>query len=130
MHALSNGTGGAVGRVGSGLLLPLVLAGALGSSDGAWAVSEPPAVGSSLGAAEADCDGSLVAAGVGAGGCTCSAAYTARNRSSAVWPTSRTSSSCCTFGTVTMIWLSPDVVTSDSPTPRLSTRLWMMVLAS
>ena len=25
-----------------------------------------------------------------------------------------------------MIWLSPEVVTSDSPTPRLSTRLWMI----
>jgi hypothetical protein len=29
-----------------------------------------------------------------------------------------------------MIWLSPEVVTSDSPTPRLSTRLWMIVFAS
>ena len=63
------------------------------------------------------------------GGATCSAASTARNRSTAVWPTSWTSSSRCTFGTVTISCLSPAVVTSDSPTPRLSTRFWMIVLA-
>ena len=54
----------------------------------------------------------------------------ARKRSTAVWPTSSTSSSCWTFGTLTMSWLSPEVVTSLSPTPRESTRAWMMLCAS
>src|SRR4029453_11156837 len=89
-QALSNGTGGAVGKAGSGLLLPVPLgcglAGSLGSSVGACAVSEAPAVGSLLSAGV----GSLVGADVGPVGCTCSAAYTARNRRTAVWPTSRT----------------------------------------
>ena len=65
-----------------------------------------------------------------AGGVTDWTSYTARKRSCAVCPTSRTSSSCWTFGTLTTIWSLPEVVTSDSPTPRLSTRLWMIVLAS
>ncbi len=34
------------------------------------------------------------------------------------------------LGTETWIWLPPVVVTSDSPTPRESTRCWMIVFAS
>jgi hypothetical protein len=41
-----------------------------------------------------------------------------------------TSWSDWTFGTDTMIWRSPLVVTSVSPTPRESTRCWMMVRAN
>ena len=68
-------------------------------SDAAW-------VGSTLGCADA----------------TCSEAYTSRKYNWAVWPTMRTSSSCCTFGTLTTICRSPEVVTSVSPTPIESTR--------
>ena len=124
-QASPTGRGGAVGRAGNGLLLPVglgsgtTLADALGSG--------ADAVGSLDGAPDS------VGAGVGSGaggGVTCSAAYTARKRSRAVWPTSSTSWSRCTFGTVTISCRSPAVVTSDSPTPRLSTRLWMIVRAS
>ena len=34
------------------------------------------------------------------------------------------------LGTETWIWLPPEVVTSDSPTPRESTRCWMIDFAS
>ena len=108
---------------GSGLLLPVglgsgtTLADAVGRGGG----------GSLDGAA----DSGRRRGGLGRGrGVTCSAAYTARKRSRAVWPTSSTSWSRCTFGTVTISCRSPAVVTSDSPTPRLSTRLWMICWAS
>ena len=125
-HALSGGWGGAVGSAGNGLLLPV------GVGCGAAVVEADgvvPALGSAVGSGLGDDEAVAVGSGAG-GGSTCSAAYTARNRSSAVRPTSRTSSSCCTFGTVTISCRSPAVTTSDSPTPRLSTRFWMMVWAS
>ncbi len=55
-----------------------------------------------------------------------SAWYTLRKFSCAVWPTIFASSSLVTLGTETTIWRSPDVVTSDSPTPIASTRRWMI----
>src|SRR4051794_12815054 len=128
------GVGGAVGSWGAtiGRLLP---------TEASPLPPLPAVVGSGTAVARADGTvGSPLGAGVGvalpvsvegavAGGWTCSAAYTARNLRTAVWPTCWTSWSCWTFGTLTMIWRSPETVTSLSPTPSALTRCSMMVRA-
>ena len=128
------GAGGSVGSAGTGRR-SAVLAAAEGADDSPGA-TETSSLGAAVGSADGSAEGSVDASPEGdadgsdvAGGVTGCAAITGRKDSRAVLPTNSTSESLLMFGTATSILSLPCTVTEASPTPRESTRFWMIVRA-